>query len=109
MAATALVFLEPAVQHVGVHALLARQCRDGSTGLLACLHQLGLELRRVGPMRAPGRVSGNLCFFEHGVHDLLRAHYLARGAASDQDGFAGRLRYSRREGVMVLRLTSSPG
>lgn len=42
-------------------------------------------------MRATGRVSGNLYFFEHGVHDLLRAHDLARGEASDQDGFAGRL------------------
>ena len=60
MEATALVFLESAVQHVGVHALLSRQCRDGGSGLLAGSHQLGLELRRLCPMRATGRVSGSL-------------------------------------------------
>ena len=94
MPATALVFLEPTVQHVGVHPLLPRQCRDEGSRLLAGRHQLGLELRRVNSMGASGRVSRNLCVFEYSVYDLLRAHDLARGMDSDQDGFAGRIRAS---------------
>ena len=91
MTAAAIMFLQPAVQHIGVHAVLTGQCRDGCTGHLAGRHQLGLELGRVGSMGAPGRITGNSWVFEHGVHDLLRAHDLARLLSIHQDGIAGRL------------------
>ncbi len=60
VATTELVLLEPAMEHIGVHRMLRRQCRDGGARLLACRHQLGLELRRVSPVAASGRWSGNL-------------------------------------------------
>jgi len=40
---------------------------------------------------ASGRILGKVWVFEHGVHDGLRAHDLARCENSIQDGFAGRL------------------
>ena len=52
MASTALVFLEPAVQNIGIHAMLPRQCRDGGPRMLARGHQFGFELRRIGPVGA---------------------------------------------------------
>lgn len=67
---------------------------NGSTWLLASRHQLGLELACVGPVGAPGRISAKVWFFEHGVHDVLRAHDLARYKTSIQGGFTGRLRIS---------------
>jgi hypothetical protein len=54
-------------------------------------------LARVGAMGTPGRISGKVWFFEHGVHDGLRAHDLARCEASIQDGFTGRLRWTTPE------------
>ena len=54
------VFLEPAVQDIGVHALAAGQCCDGSTRLLAGCHQLGFEFGSVGSVGAPSRTSGYL-------------------------------------------------
>ena len=49
---------------------------NGSTRLLAGRHQFGFELTCVGPVGTPGRISGKVWFFEHGVHDGLRAHDL---------------------------------
>ena len=85
------VFLEPAVQDIGVHALAASQCRYGSTGLLAGGNQMGFEFGTVASVGAPGRTSAYLYFFEHGVHDGLCAHDLAGLEVSIQDGIAGRL------------------
>ena len=65
---------------------------NGSTRLLAGRNQFGFELACVGPVGAPGRISGKVWFFEHGVHDGLRAHDLARYKTSIQGGFTGRLR-----------------
>ena len=92
MACALGMFFEPAVQHVGVHPVLPGQRCDGNTGLLARRHQLGLELWRVGPVCAMGRAYRRRRVFEHGVHDGLRAHDLARELAFAQDGFTGRLR-----------------
>ena len=52
MASIALVFLEPAVQNIGIHSMLPRQCRDGGPRMLARGHQFGFELRRIGPVGA---------------------------------------------------------
>ena len=65
--------------------------RDGSAGQLAGGNQLGFEFGCVGSMGAPGRTSGCLYFFEHGVHDCLCAHDLARSEIAIQNGIAGRL------------------
>ena len=90
------MFFEPAVKHVGIHALASGYGSNGSTRLLAGRHQLGFELACVGPVGTPGRISGKVWFFEHGVHDGLRAHDLARCEASIQDGFTGRLVRQRK-------------
>lgn len=52
MAHTAMVLIEQANQHIGVHAVLVRQCSDGGTRRVAGSHQLGLRLRRVSAMGA---------------------------------------------------------
>lgn len=78
MAPTLLVFFEPAVQHVGIHAMLSSYGGNGNTGLLAGCHQFGLELAGVGAVGTSGRILGEAWVFEHGVHDGLRAHDLAR-------------------------------
>ena len=52
MASTALVFFEPAVKNIGIHAMLPRKCRDGGPRMLARGHQFGFELRRIGPVGA---------------------------------------------------------
>jgi hypothetical protein len=88
------MFFEPAVQHVGIHAMAPGYGRNGSAWLLAGRHQFRFELACVGPVGTSGRISGKVWFFEHGVHDGLRAHDLARCEASIQDGFTGRLRRS---------------
>ena len=53
-ACAALMFFEPAVQDIGVHPMLSRQCCDRHTCLLASSYQFGFELRRVGPVGASG-------------------------------------------------------
>ena len=60
MTATVRMFLQPTVQHIGVHSMADRQCRDGGTGLLARGHQLGLELAAVRPVGAAACVTGIL-------------------------------------------------
>jgi hypothetical protein len=45
-------------------------------------------------VRTTSRIFGGGWFFEHGVHDGLRAHDLARLKSSIQDGFAGRLQWT---------------
>lgn len=44
---TLAVFLEPAVQHIGVHAVLQGDRGNRGAGLLASRHQFGFELRGV--------------------------------------------------------------
>lgn len=60
MTPTALVLLEPAGQHIGVHSVLPGQSRDRGSRLLARRHQLCLELRLLSPMGASNRMFGNL-------------------------------------------------
>jgi len=60
MATAVQVFLEPAVQDIGIHSLTAGQCSDGSAGLLACGYQLGFEFGGVRPVGVLSRMSGNL-------------------------------------------------
>jgi len=92
VAPTLLVFFEPAVQHVGVHAMLPGYGSNGCPRALAGRYQFSFELGCVGTVGASGRILGEVWVFEHGVHDGLRAHDLARCENSIQDGFAGRLR-----------------
>ncbi len=87
------MFFEPAVKHVGIHTMVSSYGSNGSTRLLAGRHQLGFELACVGPVGTPGRISVKVWFFEHGVHDELRAHYLARYETSIQGEFTGRLQF----------------
>ena len=63
-------------------AVRVKRCRTPQQGLL--------DLGR------PTRISGKGGFFEHGVHDGLRAHDLARYENSIQDGLAGRLVRQRK-------------
>ncbi len=65
------------------------ECGDGCSRLLACCDQFGFELVGVGPVGALARKSRSVCFSEHGVHDGLRAHDLARWERSVQDGVSG--------------------
>lgn len=48
------VLLEPAMQHVGFHAMFTRRGGNGCPGLLARGDQFSLELRAVDPSRAWG-------------------------------------------------------
>jgi hypothetical protein len=57
---------------------------DGNTGDLAGRYQLSFELGCVGTVDASGRILGKVGVFEHGVHDGLRAHDLARCESSIQ-------------------------
>jgi hypothetical protein len=66
--------LAPAVQQVGIHAMLQSHRSDRCTGILAHGRQLGLELRGVGAVRAAMRISRGLRVFEHRVHVQFRAH-----------------------------------
>ncbi len=91
MATFALVLFEPAVQHIGVHAVLPSQGRNGRAWNLAGGNQFCFELCRIGSVGESLCASRYLCFLGHGVHDLLRAHDLARLGAWAQDGLAGRL------------------
>ena len=92
---TLAVFLEPAVQHIGVHAVLQGDRGNRGAGLLASRHQFGLELWGVGAVRTPHRIAGCLRDFEHHVHGRLRAHDLPQADQVIQDGLATRLRPGR--------------
>ena len=46
------VLLEPAMQHVGIHAMFTRRGGNRCAGLLACGDQFSLELRAVDPASA---------------------------------------------------------
>ena len=100
------MFLEPAVQHVGVHAMLPGYGRNGGSWLLARRHQFSFELAGVGAVGAPDRISGKVGGFEHGVHDGLRERDLARCETSIQDEFTGRLRMIRQTVVFLLRISA---
>ena len=54
------VFLEPAMQDIGVHTLAAGQCRDRCTRLLTCGYQLGFEFCGVGSVGVLSGTLGNL-------------------------------------------------
>ena len=88
---TLTVLLEPAMQHVGIHAMFTRRGGNGCAGLLACGDQFSLELRAVDPASAGGMGAriGNL--LRHGVHDGLRGHDGACNCSSRVDGLAGRI------------------
>ena len=101
------MFLEPAVQHVGVHAMASGYGRDGGCGLLAGRYQFGFELAGIGAVSTPGGISGKVGVFEHDVHDGLRARDLARCQSSIQDGLAGRLRFKAISGGRVRRSVQS--
>ena len=89
------VLLEPAMQHVGIHAMFTRRGGNGCPGLLACGDQFSLELRAVDPASAgdTGARIGNL--LRHGVHDGLRGRDGACKSSFGVDGLAGRIQYSR--------------
>ena len=44
------VLFEPAMQHVGIHAVFTRRGGNRCAGLLACSDQFSLELRAVDPI-----------------------------------------------------------
>lgn len=46
------MLLEPAMQHVGIHAMFTRRGGNLCAGLLACSDQFSLELRCIGAARA---------------------------------------------------------
>lgn len=75
------MFLQPAVQYVGVHGVGSGQSCDGCAGFLAGSHQIGLELRCVGAVGAPIWAYLGLGVFEHSVHDWLSGHDLVRSKA----------------------------
>ena len=79
------------MQHVGVHAVLQGQRRNGCARFLAGGDQLCFELCGVGAVCAPRRVARCLRVFEHRVHGQLRAHDLAQTNHLIQDGLASRL------------------
>ncbi len=60
--------------------------------MLTGSYDLRFERRAIRTMAAPGRKNWRFRIFEHGVHDLLRAHYLQRLRPSQQGDFPGRLR-----------------
>lgn len=68
-AMTALVvFLKPAVQHVGIHAVLQGKRSNGGTRAKAGCYQVNLELSAVRAVRTAHRLRGNMRVFEHRVH-----------------------------------------
>ena len=99
--------LEPAVEHVGVHAVLQGQGGNGGARLLARGHKFSFELRGVGAVRAPHGVTRGLRFFEHSVHARLRAHDLAQTPTSLQDGFAVCLRSNSLMKASTIRTVLS--
>lgn len=64
-----VVFLEQAVLHVGIRAVLHGQCGNSSPGALACSDQIGFELGALCAVGASRRITGQLSVFEHGVHE----------------------------------------
>ena len=85
------MLLEPAMQHIGIHAMFTRRGGNRCAGLLARGDQFNLELRAVDPARAgdTGARMGNL--LRHGVHDGLRGHDGACNCSFGVDGLAGRI------------------
>ena len=85
------MLLEPAMQHIGIHAMFTRRGGNRCAGLLARGDQFNLELRAVDPARAgdTGARMGDL--LRHGVHDGLRGHDLAQRDVPHQDGITGRI------------------
>ena len=65
---TKTVLLEPAMQHIGIHAMFTRRGGNRCAGLQARGDQLGLELWRIGAARARHRITRGLRIFEHRVH-----------------------------------------
>ena len=95
------VLLEPAMQHVGIHAVFTRRGGNRCAGLLACGDQFSLELRAVDPASAGGAGvrMGNL--LRHGVHDGLRGHDGACNCSFGVDGLAGRIQLKAQiEGLL---------
>lgn len=85
------MLLEPAMQHVGIHAMFTRRGGNRCAGLLACGDQFSLEWRAVDPASAWGAGAriGNL--LRPGVHDGLRGHDGACNCSIGVDGLAGRI------------------
>ena len=84
--ASMVVFLKPAVQHVGIHAMVQGQCGNRGAGALTGSDQIGFELGTVCAVRASRRVTGQLRIFEHGVHESYVHTILLMQNASFQMG-----------------------
>ena len=87
---------EPAMQHIGIHAMFARRGGNRCAALLARGDQFNLELRAVDPARAGDRVARMGDLLRHGVHDGLRGHDDACNCSFEVDGLAGRILCSER-------------
>ena len=66
--AAQLIFFEPAVQNIGIHAVLQSQSSNGGTRAQASCHEVNFELGAVGAVRAPQRLKRSERVFEHRVH-----------------------------------------
>lgn len=80
------MFTQPAVNNVGIDAVVQRHCGDGGARLAALRDNLELEFRTV---KTPLGVFG-ASFARNGVHDVHRAHYLWQSARL-QDVFPRRI------------------
>ena len=82
------VFSQPAVNDVGIDAVLQRHPGNGRAGLGAGSDNLQLKFGAIEPSFGG---LGSASVARHGVHDVHRAHYLWM-SASIQGVFAGRIR-----------------
>lgn len=95
------MLLEPAMQHIGIHAMFTRRGGNRCTWLQACGDQLGLELRAVDPTRARDGIARWGSLLRHGVHDDLRGHDGAWKSSVRVDGITGRIRCLRNWAARV--------
>ena len=76
------MLLEPAMQHIGIHAMFTRRGGNRCAGLLARRDQFSLELWRIGAARARHRITRGVRIFEHRVHGCFVDAILLGGLRS---------------------------
>ena len=76
------MLLEPAMQHIGIHAVFTRRGGNRCAGLLARGDQFSLELWRIGAARARHRITRGVRIVEHRVHGCFVDAILLGGQRS---------------------------
>lgn len=103
------MLLEPAMQHIGIHAMFTRRGGNRCARLQARGDQFSLELWCIGAARARHRITRGLSVFEHRVHGGFVDAILLGGLCSIKMGLPAATTHAAGSPDQLLALPQLQG